>query len=102
MILNLLNDDDDRNWMDAIMTRIMEQHEPSSTPTASEIIDNLPMYSVRPKSAKRLEPAPHEAMVCAGEDCAVCHDEFSEGTKVAELPCSHVSDPIFWFFQSRS
>ena len=76
--------------MDRLATHLMNEYQAPSNPTASRIISNLPMYDVRPRSAKG-EPTPTEACSCAGEPCTVCHDEFVEGTKVAELPCSHVS-----------
>lgn len=84
-----LMDGGDQEWLDQIASRLMDEYQPSSTPTAARIRDHLPTYAVRPKSAKG-EPTMAQACACAGEPCTICHDEFVEGNKVAELPCSHV------------
>jgi hypothetical protein len=75
-------------FMDQILAQLADQHQPVSYPTASRIISALPTYNVRPRSSKG-EPAPSEAFACAGEPCPVCHEEFVEKSKVAELCCSH-------------
>ncbi len=74
--------------MESIAAGLMDQHEPTSFPTASRIIAALPMYDVRPRSAKG-EPGPGEAFACAGESCSICQEEFPEKSKVVELFCSH-------------
>ena len=75
-------------FMEQIAAQLMEQHQPTSFPTASKIVSSLPTYKVRPRSAKG-EPGPNEAFACAGESCSVCRDEFVEKNKVVELCCSH-------------
>ena len=80
----------DQELLDMIASRLMDEYQPSSTPTATRIREHLPMYNVRPRMAKE-EPTQVEACACAGEPCTICHDEFVEGNRVAELPCSHVS-----------
>jgi hypothetical protein len=77
------------DWMDRIASQIMDDHNPSLKPTSKKVQDNLIQVSVRAEGAQG-EPGPDEAFTCAGEPCSVCHDEFSEGEKVAELPCCHV------------
>ena len=76
--------------MEQIATRVMDEYVPPTHPTAARVRTALPTLCVRAADATG-EPGHSEALVCAGEPCAVCHDEFCEGGKVVELPCSHVS-----------
>lgn len=78
-----------QEWMDRIASQLMDEHSPSGKPTSKKARDNLIEVTVRPQSAVG-EPECDEAFTCAGEPCSVCHDDFSEGEKVAELPCCHV------------
>lgn len=80
----------EEDFISMIASRIMDEYQPHQTPTAARVRQALPTFVVRPAGAQG-EPRPAEACCCAGEPCAVCHDEFDEGLKVAELPCSHVS-----------
>ncbi len=80
----------EEDFISMIASRLMDEYQPRQTPTAARIREALPTYAVRPAGAKG-EPAATEACCCAGEPCTVCHEEFEEGLKVAELPCSHVS-----------
>ena len=78
----------EQDWLDQLMSRLMDEYQPRSIPTAFRISAQLPMYDVRAKGAEG-EPAANEAFACAGEPCSICHDEFAEGARVVELPCSH-------------
>lgn len=77
------------DWIDRIASQLLDEHRPSTKPTSKKAQDNLIEVVVRPNGAIG-EPRDNEAFTCAGEPCSVCHDEFSEGEKVAELPCCHV------------
>ena len=79
---------DDAAIVDALASRLMDEYEPATRPTASRVREALPMYVVRPAGATG-EPAAGEACICAGEPCVVCHDEFKAAEMVVELPCSH-------------
>lgn len=84
--------------MDVLLTRIMEDHQPRSQPTKAGLRNSLPLFVVRAADAEG-EPAADEAFAKAAEPCAVCHDQFLEGTRVAELPCSHVSDATLYLMK---
>lgn len=86
--------------MDQIAARLMEEYQPPSNPTAFRILSKLPTYAVRARGAQG-EPNPDEACAFAGEPCTVCHDEFDEGEKVVELPCSHVSFDAFVLYHMQ-
>jgi hypothetical protein len=79
---------DDQDSFDVIISRLMEEYRPRSLPTALTIRNNLPLYKVRPANASG-EPRGDEAFATAQDPCSVCHEEFLEGNRVAELPCSH-------------
>lgn len=78
-----------QEWMDRLASQLMDEHNPSTKPTSKKAQDNLIEVMVRPQGASG-EPKCDEAFTCAGEPCSVCHDEFNEREKVAELPCCHV------------
>lgn len=77
------------DWMDRLASQLMEEQTPSTKPTSKRAQDNLMEVLVRPQGSEG-DPGFNESFTCAGEPCSVCHDEFCEGEKVAELPCCHV------------
>jgi len=85
---------DEAAVMEHLRAQLFDMHEPPDRPTARRIRRLLPKLRVREGDPAN-EPGEGEAFACAGEPCAVCHDEFSAQTKVHELPCSHVSGYAF-------
>jgi hypothetical protein len=87
--MDRVGDDLPQEWIDRLTSQLMDEHGPTAKPTSKKARDNLTEVIVRPHGALG-EPKSDEAFTCAGEPCSVCHDDFSEGEKVAELPCCHV------------
>jgi len=79
-----------QEFFDQLATRMMDEYQPSARPTAQRVRISLETLRVR-NADPASEPKGGEAFACAGEPCSVCHDEFSAGVGVIELPCSHVS-----------
>lgn len=87
--MDRMGDELPQEWIDRLTSHLLDEHNPSAKPTSRRALDNLIEVIVRPQDAVG-EPRTDEAFTCAGEPCSVCHDEFSVGEKVAELPCCHV------------
>uniref|UniRef100_A0A1D2ACM3 RING-type domain-containing protein n=1 Tax=Auxenochlorella protothecoides TaxID=3075 RepID=A0A1D2ACM3_AUXPR len=77
--------------MDDIMTRIMDDYQPVSHPTARRAREAFPRLRVRPAGQK--DPGEGEAAAAAGEPCSICHETYSPGDEVVELPCDHCFHP---------
>lgn len=77
--------------MDDIMTRIMDDYQPVSHPTARRVRAGLPRLRVRPADQK--DPDEGEAAAAAGEPCSICHEAYGAGDEVVELPCDHCFHP---------
>ncbi|KAI7836347.1 hypothetical protein COHA_009770 [Chlorella ohadii] len=78
----------EQEWLDQVMSRIMNEYQPPSQAAAQRAVRSLPKLTVRAKDAAG-EPGEGEALARAGEPCSVCHDEYREGEEVLELPCGH-------------
>ena len=74
--------------LEAIMARLAAHSQPSITPTAQSAVDSLPRRAVPPAEESAPQPDVH-ASCKAGEPCSVCHDEFTAGEEVLQLPCQH-------------
>ena len=82
---------------DQILAQLAAQHEPVPQPTAQHVRDSLPKVHVPPAgsatASATVEGADRSAAaaaVRAGDTCAVCHDEFEEGSQLLAIPgCMH-------------
>lgn len=88
---------------DALITQLMNQHQPQSVPASLAARSALPRrlvparHAVAALGGKDIEEEEEEggqqqqqhASCSSGDPCSVCQDEFQEGAEVVELPCSH-------------
>jgi hypothetical protein len=110
------------NSFDHILAHLAAQHEPVAHPTAQHVRDSLPRVKVPAATAAATAAAAASAesgagaaagpdrstpaaTVKAGDTCAVCHDEFEEGTELAAIPgcmhCFHEACIMPWLDQVR-
>lgn len=95
--------DSNPHFLDEISSRLMEEYQPASHPTAAHIRESLPNLVVRKADAEG-EPKVDEAFAREGDPCTICHDDFVAGSKVAELPCTHCfhSDCLFPWLETHN
>ena len=60
----------EQEWLDQLMSRIMNEYQPASQAAAQRAIRSLPSLTVRPQEAMG-EPGDGQAWARAGEPCSV-------------------------------
>ena len=84
------------NNFEQIMAQLAAQHEPLPQPTSRDVLKSMPHVKVTSAAASTASvpatvPSEGVAPVAkAGEACTICHDEFTDGMEVTQLPgCGH-------------
>jgi len=80
-----------------IMAQLAAQHEPLPQPTSRDVLKSMPHVKVTSAAASPAASNPADAaqdsvapVAKAGEACTICHDEFTDGMEVTQLPgCGH-------------
>jgi len=80
-----------------IMAQLAAQHEPLPQPTSRDVLKSMPHVKVTSAAASPAASDPADAaqdsvapVAKAGEACTICHDEFTDGMEVTQLPgCGH-------------
>ncbi len=78
--------------LEHILQRLMDQYQPQASPASTSAVAELPRLKVSSSAQAACADAARAESSAAckiGDACTVCHDDFSEGTEVVQLPCKH-------------
>jgi hypothetical protein len=69
--------------LDAVMNRILMQHEPNAQPTPDQVLQRFP----RRQGVSEAEKTTDRMLQ---EPCSICQEEFTvESAEMLQLPCGH-------------